>query len=192
MLRVLMYIKIVKPVIDRIGAFVLIAILSPLFLIIVLMLALFQEGDILFVQDRMGLNGGGFKMLKFTSMVDVGDQKKITTLGRWLRMTSLDELPQLFNVLKGDMSLVGPRPLLMEYDGLYSDTQRKRHHVLPGITGWAQVNGRTAISWKEKFNLDIYYVDHCSFKLDCVILLKTITSAYQEGNSPEEKFNGTN
>src|SRR6187402_2150822 len=136
----------------------LIATLSPLLALIMMVLGLFQHGPIFFVQDRPGLHGKKFKLIKFTSMKDKDDQKIVTPLGRILRQTSLDELPQLVNVIKGEMSLVGPRPLLTEYINLYSSAQQKRHEVKPGITGWAQVNGRTSISWKEKFALDVYYV----------------------------------
>lgn len=155
---------------------------------------------ILFLQERAGLHGRPFRLYKFRTMSNDGtktDQERLTKIGRLLRKYSLDELPQLFNVLKGDMSLVGPRPLLMEYLPLYNEEQRKRHEVKPGITGWAQVNGRNAISWEEKFSLDVWYVDNWSYSLDCKILLQTIQKVIrQEGINQDEhttmeKFRGT-
>jgi lipopolysaccharide/colanic/teichoic acid biosynthesis glycosyltransferase len=161
---------------------------------------------VLFRQVRPGLHGRPFEMLKFRTMRDafdadgkpLPDKDRITPFGQFLRSTSLDELPELFNVLKGDMSLVGPRPLLMDYLPLYSDFQKRRHEVRPGITGWAQINGRNAISWQKKFELDVWYVDNRSFWLDIKILLLTFlkvvkrTDINQSGNVTVEPFNGNN
>jgi len=157
-----------------------------------------------FRQKRPGLNGQPFELLKFRTMADrrdaagkkLPDSDRLTGLGRWLRTTSLDELPELWNVLRGDMSLVGPRPLLMEYLTLYSPAQARRHEVRPGITGWAQINGRNAISWEEKFKLDVWYVDNQSFWLDLKILLLTIIRVFQrsgisaDGEATMPRFTG--
>jgi lipopolysaccharide/colanic/teichoic acid biosynthesis glycosyltransferase len=171
-----------KPVFDFVLAFWLIIILLPLVLII-LILVLFNLGrPVLFCQNRPGKNGKLFRIYKFRTMSDqkdsfgnyLPDTERLTKLGRFLRKSSLDEIPQLFNVLKGDLSFVGPRPLLVEYLMLYNEEQKKRHEVKPGITGWAQVNGRNAITWEEKFKLDVYYVENLSLPLDMKILFKTI------------------
>ncbi|MEH7336801.1 sugar transferase [Neobacillus drentensis] len=159
---------------------------------------------VLFKQKRPGLNGKPFFVYKFRTMTDKKDNKgellpdhiRLTTFGKLLRKTSLDELPQLFNVIKGEVSLVGPRPLLIEYLPLYTPEQARRHEVRPGITGWAQVNGRNAISWEEKFKLDVWYVDNRSFWLDIKILFLTITKVFkseginQQGHVTIEKFQG--
>lgn len=151
---------------------------------------------VLFSQLRPGLNGNQFKMIKFRTMTDARDEKgellqdaeRMTPFGRWLRSTSLDELPELWNVLKGDMGLVGPRPLMMEYLPLYSREQMRRHEVRPGITGWAQVNGRNSLSWEEKFKLDVWYVDNHSFWLDLKILIATVMLVIErEGISPNDQ-----
>ena len=161
---------------------------------------------IFFRQARVGLNGEIFEMIKFRTMKDaydtngepLPDSERLTSFGQFLRKTSLDELPELINVLKGDMSLVGPRPLLVEYLPLYSEEQMRRHNVRPGITGYAQVNGRNNISWAKKFELDIYYVNHFSLYLDIKILWQTVVKVIkqadinQEGNVTVEKFNGMN
>ena len=161
---------------------------------------------VLFRQTRPGLEGHPFELLKFRSMKNerdshghlLSDDKRLSDFGRWLRSTSLDELPELWNVLRGDMSLVGPRPLLMEYLPLYSPEQARRHEVRPGITGWAQVNGRNAISWEEKFRLDVWYVDNHSFWLDLKILFLTVVRVFQrsgisaEGDATMPKFTGVN
>ncbi|MES2239784.1 MAG: sugar transferase [Bacteroidota bacterium] len=157
-------------------------IISPLFIIITIGLYITNEGKPFFVQRRPGKNGKIFSIVKFKTMNDkkdsngslLSDADRLTKIGSFVRKTSLDEIPQLINVLKGDMSLIGPRPLLSQYLGLYSDFQNRRHEVKPGITGWAQVNGRNAISWDKKFELDVWYVDHISFLLDVKIILKTI------------------
>ena len=157
-------------------------VLMPCLILIALALKIDSKGPVFFRQIRPGLHGQGFEMIKFRSMIDargsdgalLPDAGRLTPFGRWLRATSLDELPELWNVLCGDMSLVGPRPLLMEYLPLYSPEQARRHEVNPGITGWAQVNGRNAISWEDKFRLDVWYVDHRSFWLDLRVLWLTL------------------
>ena len=153
----------------------------PLLLLIALLVRFRIGAPIFFRQTRPGLGGRPFRMIKFRSMTDardaagnlLPDADRLPPFGRWLRASSLDELPELFNVLKGEMSLVGPRPLLMQYLPLYSPRQARRHEVQPGITGWAQINGRNAISWEEKFELDVWYVEHRSFWLDLKILVQT-------------------
>ncbi len=157
-------------------------LLSPVLLLLALLVGVKLGSPVFFTQTRPGLHGQPFEMIKFRTMTNarsadgalLPDAERLTRFGRFLRSTSLDELPELWNVLKGEMSLVGPRPLLMDYLPLYSPEQARRHEVKPGITGWAQVNGRNAISWEEKFQLDVWYVDHQSFWLDQKILLLTI------------------
>jgi len=180
-------------------------VLSPLFLILWIWLSIANKGaGAFFLQERPGKDEKIFKVIKFKTMNDrrdengnlLPDSERLTTIGRWIRSLSLDEIPQLINVLKGDMSLIGPRPLLVQYLPLYDEVQRRRHEVRPGITGWAQVNGRNAISWQEKFEHDVWYVDHLSLSLDIKILLKTIEKVFKrEGiNSGThvtmEPFNG--
>lgn len=180
-----------------------------IFMPIILLTALLVRGKLgtpsLFKQVRPGRNGKSFKMIKFRSMLDaedkggnpLPDEERLTKFGKFLRATSLDELPGLWNVLKGNMSLVGPRPLLVEYLPLYTDEQARRHDVRPGITGWAQVNGRNAISWDEKFELDVWYVENQSFWLDLKILFLTVKKVFvregisQEGQATMEKFTGS-
>jgi lipopolysaccharide/colanic/teichoic acid biosynthesis glycosyltransferase len=160
----------------------LVAILLPLFIVIAIMILAFNNTRPFFMQSRTGKNGRVFTLIKFKTMNDrrdasgnlLPDAERLTRLGRFLRSASLDELPQLINVIKGDMSLVGPRPLLPKYLPLYNERQARRHEVKPGITGWAQVNGRNALSWQEKFELDVWYVDHLSFLLDLKILWLTL------------------
>ena len=182
--------------------------LSPLILGVAVCLHFANKGaGVFFTQDRPGKNGKIFKIVKFKSMTDERDaagnllpnEQRITRIGRFIRSTSLDELPQLFNILRGDVSVVGPRPLLIQYLPLYSREQARRHDVLPGVTGWAQVNGRNAISWTHKFELDVWYVDHLSFALDLKILfltaLKVLKRSGINGGSDEigvESFNGKN
>ena len=171
-----------KRFVDILGAVVGLTVLSPLFLVVGLLIRLRLGPYILFKQVRPGRNGHPFKMLKFRSMCDdvgsdgqfLSDAQRLTSFGNKLRSTSLDELPGFWNVLKGEMSLVGPRPLLMEYLPLYSTQQTRRMEVRPGITGWAQVNGRNALSWDEKFELDVWYVDNRTFWLDLKIMWMTV------------------
>lgn len=171
-----------KRLIDIVGAASALLLLSPVIAASWLVIRLRLGAPTLFAQERPGLGGRPFRMLKFRTMTDARDHRgqllpdaaRLTRLGRFLRSTSIDELPGLWNVLRGDMSLVGPRPLLMSYIPLYSAEQARRHEVRPGITGWAQVNGRNALSWEEKFALDVWYVDHRSLALDLKILLLTV------------------
>ena len=201
-----MYVSIIKPFLDKIAAVVVLVVASPFFLLSMLTLAIANKGRIWFIQQRPGFREKKFYLVKFKTMTDerdkdgnlLPDDRRLTLVGRFIRRTSLDELPQLLNVLKGEMSFVGPRPLLVEYLPLYNVEQRRRHDVKPGITGWAQVNGRNAISWRQKFAFDIYYVDHISFSLDVKILFLTIVKVFRaEGiNSATsvtmEKFTGEN
>lgn len=171
-----------KRVFDLLVAAAAVALLAPLILAIAVAVRLCLGKPVFFVQERPGRHGVPFRMIKFRTMRDVVDADgrplpdgdRLTRLGRFLRATSLDELPELWNVLRGDMSVVGPRPLMMEYLALYSAEQARRHEVKPGITGWAQVNGRNALSWEEKFRLDIWYVDHASLWLDLKIMVLTL------------------
>lgn len=181
-------------------------IASPILLMVAILVRLNLGAPILFRQPRVGLDGEIFEMVKFRTMKDaqdsegnpLPDEERLTKFGQFLRKSSLDELPELFNVLKGDMSLVGPRPLLVEYLPLYSKEQMRRHEVRPGITGYAQVNGRNNISWAKKFELDVYYVKNYSLGLDLKILVQTVgkvlkqSDISQEGHVTVEKFNGAN
>lgn len=199
-----MYPNKIKPFLDFISCVIGIILLLPLFLIITLLLFFANNGKPFFFQLRPGKNGEIFKIVKFKTMNDkrdfqgslLPDSERLTLVGSLVRKTSLDELPQLFNVLKGDMSIIGPRPLLTHYLHLYSDFQNRRHEVKPGITGWAQVNGRNAISWDKKFEYDVWYVDHISFSLDMKILFKTISKVLKSDgiNAADaatiEPFNG--
>jgi len=172
----------IKRVVDIVGASVGIILFAPVMLVFALLVLLTMGRPVLFRQQRPGLRGKPFTLYKFRTMRDartpsgelLPDEVRLTTFGKWLRSTSLDELPELFNVFKGEMSLVGPRPLLMEYLPRYSPEQARRHEVKPGITGWAQVNGRNALSWEEKFRMDVWYVDNWNLWLDMKILLLTI------------------
>lgn len=181
-----------KRIFDLLLAFPVFLICAPAMVAIALLSHLLQGTAVFFQQVRPGLRGKPFKMLKFRTMSDrrgsdgalLPDRERITRFGQWLRATSLDELPELFNVLKGEMSLVGPRPLLMQYLERYTPEQMRRHEVKPGITGWAQVNGRNAITWEEKFKLDVWYVDHHSLGLDLKIIALTLLKIVkQEGIS---------
>lgn len=177
-----MYQTTLKPLLDFFVAIIALILLSPLLVIVAVMLFLSNRGTPFFLQERPGKNGKIFKIIKFKTMTDqrdrngilLPDYRRLTFIGKIVRKTSLDELPQLINVLKGDMSLVGPRPLLPEYLGLYSEEQQKRHDVKPGITGWAQVNGRNALSWEEKFNYDVEYVEKISPAMDARIVVNTV------------------
>jgi sugar transferase EpsL len=179
-------------------------VLSPLLLVIALLVRINHGKPVIFRQTRPGYGGKPFDIYKFRTMTEgydpqgnlLPDTQRITRLGRFLRTTSIDELPELFNILRGEMSLVGPRPLLMQYLDLYTPEQARRHHVLPGITGWAQINGRNAITWEDKFQLDAWYVDHWSLGLDIKILLLTIWKVLrregisQPGHATAEEFRG--
>ena len=201
-----MYRKLFKRLIDILVALSLLILLSPLILIITVVLLFTNEGKPFFYQDRPGHQERKIRIMKFKSMTDaknaegklLPDNERITAMGKFIRLSSLDELPQLLNVLNGDMSLIGPRPLLFKYLPLYSEEQRRRHEVKPGITGLAQVNGRNAISWKKKFEYDVYYVDHLSLALDIQIVFKTIRKIViregvnQSDDRPMRPFDGTN
>jgi lipopolysaccharide/colanic/teichoic acid biosynthesis glycosyltransferase len=195
----------IKRVFDLAAVFVGLIPLLPLLLLVAVLVRIRNGAPVLFCQQRPGLHGKAFRIYKFRTMMDerdtegnlLPDARRLTGLGKFLRNTSLDEFPELLNVLKGEMSLVGPRPLLMEYLPLYSREQARRHEVRPGITGWAQVNGRNAISWEEKFRLDVWYVDNQSLRLDLKILWMTFTKVFmregisQEGQATAEKFTGS-
>lgn len=200
-----MYRNYIKRVLDFIIVSSVLLIIWPLLLLISLWLHFANKGaGALFLQERPGKEGKIFKVIKFKTMTDerdgqgnlLPDEKRLTKVGKFVRSTSLDELPQLINVLKGDMALIGPRPLLPQYLLLYNEEQARRHEVRPGITGWAQVNGRNAISWAKKFELDVWYVDHCSFILDLRIVFLTIKKVFvREGISSDtsvtmEPFSG--
>ncbi len=203
--------KIYRDYIKRVLGFVLsflaIICLSPLFLVVTIWLHFANKGaGAFFFQERPGKNGKIFKIIKYKTMTDerdasgklLPDDQRLTKVGRFVRSTSIDELPQLFNVLKGDMALIGPRPLLVDYLPLYSREQARRHEVRPGITGWAQCHGRNTLSWSEKFSLDVWYVDHCSFLIDLQVILTTIKKVVvrdgisHEGQATMDKFNGNN
>ncbi|EAI5697199.1 undecaprenyl phosphate N,N'-diacetylbacillosamine 1-phosphate transferase [Campylobacter coli] len=200
-----MYEKWIKRIFDFVLALFLLVLFSPLILITALLLKITQ-GSVIFTQNRPGLNEKIFKIYKFKTMSDERDEKgellsdelRLKAFGKIVRSLSLDELLQLFNVLKGDMSFVGPRPLLVEYLPIYNEEQKLRHKVRPGITGWAQVNGRNAISWQKKFELDVYYVKNISFLLDLKIMFLTAlkvlkrSGVSKEGHVTTEKFNGKN
>lgn len=199
-----MYRSFLKPLADKFVSLIVLVIASPVILVVILLLAFANRGKVWFLQQRPGLYGKIFRVVKFKTMTDERDKDgnllpdalRLTAIGKFVRSTSLDELPQLINVLKGDMSIVGPRPLLVEYLPLYNEEQSHRHDVKPGITGWAQVNGRNAISWKQKFEYDVWYVRHQSFALDMKILFLTVKKVFiAEGISSEthatmEKFRG--
>jgi len=191
---------------DFFVSFTLLLFVSPVLIFLAIIVRITLGAPIFFIQVRSGLYGIPFKIVKFRSMVHacasdgalLSDSERLSRFGRFLRVTSLDELPSLWNVLKGDMSLIGPRPLLMEYLPLYSAEQFRRHEVRPGITGWAQINGRNSISWQEKFTLDVWYVDHHSFLLDLKILWLTFGRVLQrrginaDGEATAPKFTGNN
>lgn len=199
-----MYNSFFKRFIDFTASMFGILILSPLFVLATFGLFLVNDGKPFFLQARPGKNGQLFKIIKFKTMNDkqdiagnlMSDEYRLTKIGKFVRKTSLDEIPQLLNVIKGDMSLIGPRPLLPEYLALYSKVQNRRHEVKPGITGWAQVNGRNAISWQQKFELDVWYVDHISLLLDLKILFLTVKKVVMreginsEGQITTEAFKG--
>jgi sugar transferase EpsL len=194
-----MYRGFAKRIVDLVIGFIALILIAPILLLVALVVRGSMGSPVLFRQTRAGLLGSPFRIMKFRTMtpgVATDDASRLTRTGRLLRSMSLDELPQLFNVLKGDMSLVGPRPLLMQYLPRYSREQARRQDVRPGITGWAQVNGRNALSWEEKFRLDVWYVDRVSFPLDCWILCLTVWSLLtrrgisQQGHATAEEFRG--
>ncbi|HVG42121.1 MAG TPA: sugar transferase [Chitinophagaceae bacterium] len=201
-----MYRNYLKGLFDFVLSLVALFILSPVFFVVTILLFFANQGKPFFFQHRPGKNGRIFLLVKFKTMNDrkdvegnlLPDEKRLTSFGKFIRKTSLDEIPQLVNVMKGDMSFVGPRPLLVEYLSLYDEYQNRRHEVRPGITGWAQVNGRNAISWEQKFELDIWYVDNISWKLDLKILLLTIKKIFKtenishQGHATMPYFKGAN
>ena len=203
----IMYSCFLKRLIDFVIVFFVLAVIWPILLFMAVWLHFANKGaGAFFTQERPGKHGKIFKVIKFKTMTDerdgsgnlLPDERRLTKIGKFIRSASVDELPQLINVLKGDMALIGPRPLLPQYLSLYSREQARRHEVRPGITGWAQVNGRNAISWSKKFELDVWYVDHCSFLLDLKIILLTIKKVFvREGISSDtsvtmEPFTGNN
>jgi lipopolysaccharide/colanic/teichoic acid biosynthesis glycosyltransferase len=195
-----------KRLFDLIAALTAFILFFPVFIIVVLLLFVNNSGKPFFYQARPGCNEKIFKVIKFKTMTDgtdatgqlLSDSLRLTPIGKFVRKTSLDEIPQLLNVIIGDMSLVGPRPLSVKYLSIYNDEQRKRHTVRPGITGWAQVNGRNTISWKKRFEYDVYYVENLSFLFDCKILLLTVWKVIKRvdvvagGTAEVESFNGNN
>ncbi len=199
-----MYKAVFKRFIDFAAALIGLLVLSPILLLVIIFLSIANKGKPFFFQLRPGRNGKVFKIVKFKTMTDerdaagelLPDEKRMTSIGSFVRKTSLDEIPQLINVLKGEMSLIGPRPLLVQYLPLYNKEQARRHEARPGITGWAQVNGRNAISWKQKFEYDVWYVDHLSFLLDIKIIIKTIKKVFisegisADGEATMEPFKG--
>ena len=202
-----MYKNFFKRIIDFTIVFIALLIIWPILLIITIWLHFANKGaGAFFTQERPGKDGKIFKVIKFKSMTDERDEngkllpdtQRLTKVGKFVRSTSIDELPQLINVLKGDMALIGPRPLLVQYLPLYSKEQARRHEVRPGITGWAQVNGRNAINWQKKFELDVWYVDNCTLWIDTKIIWITIMKVLkradisQEGQATMEAFNGNN
>jgi lipopolysaccharide/colanic/teichoic acid biosynthesis glycosyltransferase len=203
----MMYRNYLKRFLDFWIALIVLIAISPLLLVVTIWLHFANQGaGVFFTQERPGKNARIFKIIKFKTMTDerdadgnlLPDEQRLTKVGSWVRSTSIDELPQLFNVLKGDMSLIGPRPLLVEYLPLYSKEQARRHEVRPGISGWAQCHGRNAISWNEKFRLDVWYVDHVSLKTDAAIVWITIRKVLlradisEQGFATMESFNGKN
>lgn len=198
--------NVVKRTIDIICSGLGLIVFSPILLITAVLIRIKLGSPIFFTQDRLGKDGKVFKMIKFRTMLDavdkwgepLPDEERMTSFGQLLRSTSIDELPELINVFKGDMSLVGPRPLLVEYKELYSPEQFRRHEVRPGITGWAQVNGRNALGWSDRFKLDVEYVDNYNIFMDIKILFMTVLKVVkrdgisQEGHVTMEKFNGNN
>jgi lipopolysaccharide/colanic/teichoic acid biosynthesis glycosyltransferase len=200
----MIYSSYIKRIIDFILSLILTFILSPVFIIITIILIISNKGKPFFLQKRPGKNVKIFTVIKFKTMNDkcdsdgnlLPDAERLTAFGSFVRKTSIDEIPQLLNVIKGDMGLIGPRPLLVEYLPLYDNEQMRRHTVRPGITGWAQVNGRNAISWDKRFQYDIWYIDHLSFRLDMKIFWMTVLKIFkseginQEGHVTMEKFKG--
>ncbi len=201
-----MYKLLFKRLLDLVLATIGLVVLSPLFILVTMLLTIANEGKPFFFQKRPGRYGEVFSIVKFKTMNDkidengdlLPDVKRLTKVGKFVRKTSIDELPQLFNVIIGEMSLIGPRPLLIEYLSIYTQEENRRHDVKPGITGWAQINGRNAISWKQKFIYDVWYVDNVSFLVDAEIFFKTILKVLKakdintQGQATTEPFNGNN
>lgn len=201
-----MYRRFVKRLIDLIGVFAGLILTSPIWIWLIPALAINNRGKVFFIQQRTGKNGKLFRLVKFRTMTDerdengvlLPDEKRLTKFGNFVRSMSFDELPQIYNILRGDMSLIGPRPLLPEYLPLYSERQSHRHEIRPGITGWAQCHGRNALSWNEKFELDVWYVDHISLATDARIFFMTARNVFARKdvtpiNGYEmERFNGKN
>lgn len=199
-----MYKIFFKPLLDFVLSFLGLIISSPIFLIVFIALLFANRGKVFFLQNRPGKNEGIFKIIKFRTMNDkrdaqgnlLPDEERLTSIGKLVRKTSLDEIPQLINVLLGNMSLIGPRPLLPEYLPLYNDFQKKRHHIKPGITGWAQINGRNAVEWEKKFKFDVWYVENMSFFLDLQIMFLTLKKVLKlegvnrEGEATNIAFKG--
>lgn len=198
------YSKYIKRVLDFIISLLALTVLSPLLLVLTLVGAVKMRGNPFFVQERPGRNGRVFRLIKFRSMTNkkkngelLPDEERLTGYGRFLRRTSLDELPELLNILVGHMSIVGPRPLLVKYLPLYNEHQARRHEVRPGLTGWAQVNGRNSITWEQKFDYDVWYVDHISFVLDFRIVMMTVRSVLKregisgDNNATMAEFEGS-
>ena len=199
-----MYRHFFKRLLDILVSAILLVAASPLLLAVCLLLSVANRGHVFFFQQRPGLKGRLFRIAKMKTMTDerdadghlLSDEQRLTRIGRFVRSTSVDELPQLWNVLRGDMSLIGPRPLLPEYLPLYNETQRRRHDVRPGITGWAQVHGRNNISWQRKFELDVWYVDHLSFRVDMQVVWHTVVGVLRrsdisaDGEATVEPFRG--
>ncbi|RTY74263.1 sugar transferase [Flavobacterium sp. LS1R10] len=198
------YVSLSKTLLDKIISLIMLLLFLPVLIILTFLLIISNKGSAFFIQSRPGKNGKLFKIIKFKTMNDkkddtgnlLSDKHRLTRVGKFVRKTSLDEIPQLVNVLKGEMSLIGPRPLLPQYLPLYNEFQNKRHDVKPGITGWAQVNGRNAISWNKKFEHDVWYVQHVSFVLDVKILFLTIKKVFiseginMQGQVTTEAFKG--
>lgn len=199
-----MYSKYIKRALDFIISLLALTVLSPLLLVLTLVGAVKMRGNPFFVQERPGRNGRVFRLIKLRSMTNekkngelLPDEERLTGYGRFLRRTSLDELPELLNILVGHMSIVGPRPLLVKYLPLYNEHQARRHEVRPGLTGWAQVNGRNSITWEQKFDYDVWYVDHVSFALDFRIVMMTVRSVLKregisgDNNATMAEFTGS-
>jgi len=201
-----MYRLFIKRILDFCIALIALTLISPIFFLLIILLAIANRGKPFFIQKRPGKDEKIFNIVKFKTMNDkkdehgnlLPDKDRFTTIGKFIRKTSLDEIPQLINVFKGEMSLIGPRPLIIEYLPIYNSTQKKRHNVLPGITGWAQINGRNSISWKKKFEYDVWYVENCNFVLDLKIIGLTLKKVLkkEDVNLSEEQtseyFNGNN
>ena len=201
------YRLVIKRLLDILVSSVVLSFLSPFLIFISILLYFTNQGaGVFFLQERPGLHGKIFKVIKFKTMTDekdkngnlLSDEERLTSIGKWVRSSSIDELLQFINVIKGDMSIIGPRPLLVQYLPLYSEEQARRQNVRPGISGWAQCHGRNSLSWTEKFKYDVWYVDNLSFKTDCQIVWLTIKSVLlregisHEGSATMEDFNGSN